>query len=86
MDEDEDEEDGDGASAVSKKDPGVRRSELLSKSGLAKVCSTLRCTFVYGIGRFSVKVCIRFFSVHGKIPRIPICYRVSIWHSLDSLL
>ncbi|XP_024374908.1 pumilio homolog 24 [Physcomitrium patens] len=36
MDEDEDEEDGDGASAVSKKDPGVRRSELLSKSGLAK--------------------------------------------------
>jgi hypothetical protein len=37
MDEDEDEEDGDGVSGVSKKDPSLRRSELLSKSGLAKV-------------------------------------------------
>lgn len=37
MDEDEDEEDGDGGSGVSKKDPSLRRSELLSKSGLAKV-------------------------------------------------
>lgn len=36
MDEDEDDEDGDGGSSVSKKDPAVRRSELLSKSGLAK--------------------------------------------------
>lgn len=39
MDEDEDDEDGDGGSSVSKKDPAVRRSELLSKSGLAKVRS-----------------------------------------------
>lgn len=38
MDEDEDEdEDGDGATGISKKDPSVRRSELLLKSGLAKV-------------------------------------------------
>ncbi|KAG0594053.1 hypothetical protein M758_UG043700 [Ceratodon purpureus] len=36
MDEDEDEEDGDGFPGVSKKDPSLRRSELLSKSGLAK--------------------------------------------------
>jgi len=37
MDEDEDEdEDGKGATGISKKDPSVRRSELLLKSGLAK--------------------------------------------------
>lgn len=40
MDEDEDEdEDGEGATGISKKDPSVRRSELLLKSGLAKVNS-----------------------------------------------
>lgn len=45
MDEDEDDEDGDGGSSVSKKDPSVRRSELLSKSGLAKVrnCFKFSC-------------------------------------------
>jgi len=46
-DEDEDEDDGNGGSSVSKKDPSVRRSELLSKSGLAKVrnCSKLSIRF-----------------------------------------
>ena len=40
MDEDEDEdEEGEGATGISKKDPSVRRSELLLKSGLAKVNS-----------------------------------------------
>lgn len=36
-DEDEDEEDGDGGFGVSKKDPSLRRAELLLKNGLAKV-------------------------------------------------
>ncbi|KAG0574443.1 hypothetical protein KC19_VG262600 [Ceratodon purpureus] len=36
MDEDKDEGDADGSTGVSKKDPSLRRSELLSKSGLAK--------------------------------------------------
>lgn len=86
MDEDEDEEDGDGVFVVSKKDFGVCWFELLLKSGLVKVCFILCCIFVYGIGRFSVKVCIWFFLVYGKILRIFICYWVFIWYSLDFLL
>lgn len=53
--EDEDEEDGDGGFGVSKKDPSLRRSELLSKSGLAKVrnCFKLSSRYLGGKKRAS---------------------------------
>ncbi len=52
MDEDEDEdEDGEGATGISKKDPSVRRSELLLKSGLAKVnsISEMHCSLFFEV-------------------------------------
>lgn len=57
MDEDEDEDDdGEGTTGISKKDPSVRRSELLLKSGLAKVKPISEMHYVLLIWSISITI------------------------------